>query len=129
MSEDQTDTPVPLPPPLRYLTEHEDVRVGNAAVLRAQDFSVDWFAASQIVYAALGAIGLFPRPDVVELPDELCHALKLAWDTTKDPDRRWIGTWTRCNGAPGHGSTGHHNYEVADWSDGDPGTVPDPRTA
>ncbi|MFC4008588.1 hypothetical protein ACFOY2_15260 [Nonomuraea purpurea] len=128
MSENQATTPVPLPPPLRLLTEREDIHVGNACVEQAQEYSVDYFVAQQLVYTSLAALGLFPLPGVVDLPDEYCHALKLAWDTTQDPDRRNLGNWTRCNGAPGHGNTGHHNYDVADWSDGEPGTVPDTRT-
>ncbi|MER6005911.1 hypothetical protein ABT120_45715 [Nonomuraea angiospora] len=129
MSEDQTDTPVPLPPPLRLLTEQEDIHVGNALIEKAQEYSVDRFVAQQLVYTALGALGLFPLPGAMDPPGEHCSALKLAWDTTKHPDSEYLGQWVRCSEAAGHGSTDHHASGVADWSDGEPGTVPDTRTA
>ncbi|MER6949198.1 hypothetical protein ABT294_34780 [Nonomuraea sp. NPDC000554] len=121
-------TPVPLPPPLRFLTETENNEMSSAVIQAAQEYSVDWDVAKLIVYPTLSAIGLFTLPRMM-LPDDCCHALKLAWDTTQYLNPMIIGLWFNCERDRGHGSTNHHGGPLADWSDGEPGTVPDTRTA
>ncbi|WP_433444518.1 hypothetical protein [Nonomuraea sp. CA-141351] len=143
MSENQTTTPVPLPPPLRFLTEDENNAVWDSVRAAVSGFfpnqivqedSVKWAEMQTAVFAALGSRGLFTPPPQFELRDESCHAWKVAWDTTQWPDRENLGQWISCDYGRGHcseGATFHYDpgSAVADWSDGEPGTVPDTRTA
>ncbi|MGW4792091.1 hypothetical protein ACWEPC_06715 [Nonomuraea sp. NPDC004297] len=121
-------TPVPLPPPLRFLTEAENNEMDGAITQAAQQYSVDRFVAQLIVSHALSALGLFTLPEV-EVPDTCCHALRVAWDPTQYLDQTIIGLWFNCERDRGHGSTRHYGGVVATWSDGVPGSVPDTRTA
>ncbi|MEW1837671.1 hypothetical protein AB0392_06925 [Nonomuraea angiospora] len=124
MSEDQIPTPVPLPPPLRYLTGAEDNAVWGVIVAEPPE---NRDTAQLLIFRALGVLGLFGRP-VVEFPEGFCNALKLAWDTTQQFDSMYLGLWFRCHNVPGHGGIDHYTVGM-DWSDGEPGSVPATGTA
>ncbi|MFC4005968.1 hypothetical protein ACFOY2_01950 [Nonomuraea purpurea] len=129
MIENQTPTPVPLPPPLRYLTEDENNHVKKTASEQTQNYGMDEAAAMAVAYAALGAIGLFGTQSILaESNDEKCNALRLAWDAAQPKERMYLGLWFQCIRDPGHDSD-HVAYSIVEWSDGEPGTVPATRTA
>ncbi|MBE1586623.1 hypothetical protein ACFPOI_50690 [Nonomuraea angiospora] len=132
MTENQTPTPVPLPPPMRYLTQHEDNQIWARVFAGRAHNLEDRLEAEPFAYGALSVLGVFrlPMEPELEMDNELCNAQKLAWDTTQYPDTENIGRWFQCAKGRGHGSTDHRSFGgVADWSDGVPGSAPDPRTA
>ncbi|MEV6039687.1 hypothetical protein AB0L65_51795 [Nonomuraea sp. NPDC052116] len=129
MTENPIPTPVPLPPPMRYLTEDENSHVKKTASEQTQNYEVDETVAIAVAYAALGAIGLFGTQSILaESNDEHCNALRLAWDATRSEERKYLGSWWQCVGYPGHPGR-HFAYSIVEWSDGEPGTVPATRTA
>ncbi|WP_431906642.1 hypothetical protein [Nonomuraea jabiensis] len=122
MSENPLYTPVQLPPPLRILTEQEDLIAGETLEETADAHGVYRSDAREIVRAVLSTVGLFMRPPQRDFRG--CSALKLAWNNGKYPDHKRLGEYFKCEKERGHGSTDHHNDDVADWSDGDPGSLP-----
>ncbi|MER6947427.1 hypothetical protein ABT294_25675 [Nonomuraea sp. NPDC000554] len=127
MSENPTGAPVPLPSPMRYLTNDEystaiwyAIKAGAAL----DDNDVD---SRVIARAALASVGLFAPPDSeVEDPDpSQCTALSLRWDIKSVDNPAFIGKWDQCSSEPGHGTTDHvRDIDFVRWSDGEPGSVP-----
>lgn len=115
--------PVPLPPPLRILTDDE----WDTALAAADDFirsdSASRQAAEYAIGAALATLGLFRAPPR-DPNSYYCSAQKLAWDAQKN--RGYLGAWRQCAGKPGHGGTEHTTEDIGrdTWSDGVPGSVP-----
>lgn len=118
-----TVTPVPLPAPLRILTDDEYDRAVSAAQGAGRRDRVGGVTATEMADAALIAVGLFPPPpNPTELDTEYCTALCLPWEA-EAVDPEWHGQWQQCGDEPGHVGNDHDNGEFG-WSDGEPGTLP-----
>lgn len=126
MSENTTGAPVPLPSPMRYLTNDEYSTAIWYATKAGAPLGDNDVEGRVIARAALGSLGLFGPPNSeVEDPDPCqCTALSLRWDVGS-VDPAYIGKWDQCIREPGHGTTDHvRDIDFVRWSDGEPGSVP-----
>ncbi|MET9247988.1 hypothetical protein [Nonomuraea sp. NPDC003709] len=127
MSENPTGAPVPLPSPMRYLTNDEYSTAIGYAIKAGAALGDNEVESRVIARAALASLGLFAPPDLeVSPPDgSLCSALGLRWDIGSVDDAAYIGMWAECSREPGHGTTDHvSEVDWVRWSDGEPGSVP-----